>query len=107
MPNTREKLIELLDSFNRDLSQYAGDSKYFMVDDNCELADHLIANGVTVQQWISVKERLPAENDADDNGFVFAYTAENKKIIALWTDVCRFSEFVTHWMPLTEPPKGE
>ena len=59
------------------------------------------------QEWISVKDRLPTEDDADDNGFVFAYTAENKKIIALWTDVCRFSEFVTHWMPLPEAPKGE
>lgn len=56
-------------------------------------------------KWIPVTERFPTEDDADDNGFVFAYTTENKKIIARWTDVCRFSEFVTHWMPLPQPPK--
>ena len=41
-----EKLIKLLDNFTHNVSPYAGDSKYFMVDDNRELADHLIANDV-------------------------------------------------------------
>lgn len=91
----REKLIDIL------MSKPYGHSTYE------EMADYLIANGVTVQQWIPVSERLPTEEDSDDNGFVYAYTAEKRKIIALWTDVCRFSEFVTHWMPLPEPPKGE
>lgn len=58
-------------------------------------------------RWISVEDRPPTEDDADDNGFVVAYTTENKKIIARWTDVRRFNEFVTHWMPLPQPPKGE
>ena len=46
MPNTREKLIELLSAV-----QYQGNAvhgfhdKYIL---NSELADHLIANGVTV-----------------------------------------------------------
>ena len=56
----REKLIELLDNFNRDLSKYAGDPKFFVVDDNCELADHLLANGVTFErskaQWVLNKK---------------------------------------------------
>ena len=47
MPNTREKLIEVL----RDV-QYLGGLEE-------KIADHLIANGVTVQEWISVKDRLP------------------------------------------------
>ena len=89
----REKLIELIEQ------------AYFC---NIEsLADLLIANGVTVQEWISVKDRLPTEEDAINGGFVLAYTAEHKAIIALWSDVCRFSEFVTQWMPLPQPPKGE
>ena len=52
MPNTREKLIELLSAV-----QYQGNAvhgfhdKYIL---NSELADHLIANGVTVQEWIAV-----------------------------------------------------
>ena len=42
----REKLVELI-----------GDCKYW---GSCEeMADYLIANGVTVQEWISVKDRLP------------------------------------------------
>ena len=55
-------------------------------------------------KWIPVSERLPIEEDAIDGGFVLANT-EEKVIIALWSDVCRFNEFVTHWMPLPEPPK--
>ena len=45
-----EKLIELLKS-SRDV--WVADSSAKI------LADHLIANGVTVQQWIPVAERLP------------------------------------------------
>jgi hypothetical protein len=41
----REKLIELIEQ------------KYYCSIE--ELADHLIANGVTVQKWIPVTERLP------------------------------------------------
>ena len=48
MPNTRENLIELLDNFQRDLSYFAGNQKYFVVDDNVKVADYLIANGVTI-----------------------------------------------------------
>ena len=48
--DVREKLVELLDNFNRDLSKYAGNPKFFVVDDNIELADYLIARGVTVQE---------------------------------------------------------
>lgn len=44
----REKLIELLKS---------GGVRDFPF--NAALADHLIANGVTVQKWIPVTERLP------------------------------------------------
>ena len=55
MPNTREKLIELLKSaygtsFN---------APHLREHELEPLADHLIANGVTVQQWIPVTERLP------------------------------------------------
>ena len=66
-----------------------------------------VFHDIPEQRWIPVSDRLPTEEDAIEGGFVLAYTAENKVIIALWNDVCRFSEFVTHWMPLPEPPKGE
>lgn len=52
-------MVELLDNFHRDLSPFAGNEKFFVVDDNVEQAEYLITNGVTVQDWISVKDRFP------------------------------------------------
>lgn len=48
--NVREKLVELLDRFVYD--EWYG---------NGDIAEKLISNGVTVQEWISVKDRLPDE----------------------------------------------
>lgn len=106
----REKLVELLTEF------YGCDPMYYNVD-ALAIADHLVANGVTVQEWISVKDRLPEySNDgfADavlvTDGFVqhmayfvgggwrFAESGEIKE--PMWYRI-------THWMPLPQPPKGE
>ena len=46
--NVREKLVELLES-----------ARYWGSNTSEEIADHLIAHGVTVQEWISVDDRLP------------------------------------------------
>ena len=46
--DVRGKLIDLLTGHSIDTQQ---DVEY--------VADHLIANGVTVQEWISVEDRLP------------------------------------------------
>ena len=46
--DVREKLIDLLTGHSIDTQQ---DVEY--------VADHLISNGVTVQEWISVEDRLP------------------------------------------------
>ena len=46
----REKLVELLDRFVYD--EWYG---------NGDIAEKLISNGVTVQEWISVDDRLPDE----------------------------------------------
>ena len=130
----REKLIELLDGFNRDLSKYAGDPKFFVVDDNIELADHLIANGVTVQEWISVKDRLPEERDSSwaklygtkswqpglfrkcsDTVNACAERKDGRRrVVAIgmydgkwdWHKL-QDNEQVTHWMPLPPVPKGD
>ena len=77
------------------------------------IADHLIANGVTVQEWISVKDMLPK-----DNSDVLAYSriGEESRIYlacysnGVWFD-CVFNapctDTTTHWMPMPNPPKGE
>ena len=91
---------------------------------NGDIAEKLISNGVTVQEWISVKDRLP-----DETG---RYLAVKKRIApdelgGNRTDIVilRFfvddgfrmpthipdwingeiNEEVTHWMPLPKPRK--
>ena len=46
--DVREKLVELLDIIIQPGQKTLGD-----------IADYLISNGVTVQEWISVEDRLP------------------------------------------------
>ena len=118
--DARGKLVELLQV---DLSGSDGYEPEL-------IADYLIANGVTVQEWIPVTERLPEE---DGDYLVFKRFAGNA-----WSDVvsfakdgrkvgeCAFGEkwqnvwyyydsewgyirtdAVTNWMPLPQPPKGE
>ena len=92
----REKLIELMDEYLYPSSVEG-------------MADHLIANGVTIQKWIPVTERLPEE---DVRVLVWLGTGDitytqidtdrlHKKKWRRWT------KNVTHWMPLPEPPNGE
>ena len=78
-----------------------------------EIADHLIANGVTVQEWISVKDRLPEKNVNCIVHYRHAY-CDNDGYFAIgfcYHDGEKFqfdpAYKVTHWMPLPKPPKGE
>lgn len=97
--DVREKLVELLDRFVYD--EWYG---------NGDIAEKLISNGVTVQEWISVDDRLP-ENIANrvlvvcesSNGVFYAHY-EKPFWINLETDK-PFISTVTHWMPLPDAPK--
>ena len=107
MPNTREKLRELLcDVIETDgCSGHCNFPPCYLVK---ACADHLIANGVTVQKWIPVSERLPDKMQkvltVSDTGYIDVDFVDK---FGVWIgDVVRFCK-VTHWMPLPEPPKGE
>ena len=108
----REKLIELLDRFVYD-EWYSND----------DIADKLISNGVTVQEWIPASEPpkkitnkvivlckngyMGYGHYEDYKGERTWYNLESGKPFTDWDlEDCESYE-VTHWMPLPEPPKGE
>ena len=124
--DVREKLVELLKT-SACPSTFICDPtcKYYGFED-CfpeRFADYLIAHGVTVQEWISVKDRLPDNKEYDwvlaqvveDNGFMHIPTVmEYRQSRNDWFEETYgwLSEHngaftVTHWMPLPLPPKGE
>ena len=97
--DVREKLIELLKQI-----------KYVSVENAVNI---LINNGVTVQEWISVKDRLPEEKVNCIVYYQHSY-CNNDDYWAIGMCFYDGEKFqlnpaykVTHWMPLPQPPKGE
>lgn len=103
----REELIGLLGkTFQR------GDGVY-RIEDVEALADYLIANGWTKQEWISVKDRLPdkgvvvlVSDGSDYPGIAELVLRDSGRLI--WEDGnFREVKHITHWMPMPKVPKGE
>lgn len=108
--NDREKLAELLKSV---LPNFRNNMAYWGEKPIYEFADCLLANGITIQKWISVKDRLPEEKVNCIVHFKHAY-CDNDGYWAIGTcfyDGNKFQMYwsykVTHWMPIPEPPKEE
>lgn len=108
--DVREKLVELIKDGIRKGLRAKGDNR---IDYSFEdVADHLISNGVTVQEWIPVTERLPEEwTDVlvfSRFGFIetAVYTGAHGKWRVGWNGDMLEADSITHWMPLPEPPKG-
>ena len=129
MPNTREKLIELLIN-SPGLATLSGKQEEF-----AENADWLIANGVTInrgtedtpvaynlspteQKWIPVTERLPEKDGHYLCNYHFGEYPKmtfTRVLDYYATDIVPHFQHtlgdgsmkVTHWMPMPEPPKGE
>ena len=116
--DVREKLVELIRKGAR--------GHTFMPTET--IANYLVENGVTVQEWISVKDRTPTESD----GTVWVCLADafpynekepyidarhNRRITeAFYSQFSKRwhkngavlpNDAVTHWMEKPQPPKGE
>ena len=92
----REKLVELIES-----------ARYWGSGTSEEIADHLIDNGVTVQEWISVDDELPKTGEyvvciAKRNPFSrfmpMVARIENNGWVNPITE--QYISEVTRWMPL-------
>ena len=110
--DVREKLVDLIEKASYECDEGTRDL-YDMREVADGIADFLIANGVTVQEWISVDDRLPEEKVNCIVHFKHAY-CDNDDYWAIgicFYDGKKFqmdlSYKVTHWMPMPQPPKGE
>lgn len=105
--DVREKLVELqLQADIADnISENGTQHREF-------IADLMIANGVTVQEWISVDDRLP-QNFVSVLGYMTdagefppvreCYTVGNVFFFPALGDI----HPVSHWREMPKPPKGE
>ena len=111
--DVREKLVEIVKK-----------AAYSSLPSNTEdfhlnmFVTNLLSHGVTVQEWISVDDRLPKEGEyvlCVLKGFNYGGKIQVCKFVPAdkFKDKPYFEHFrngfpsVTHWMPLPEPPKGE
>ena len=112
--DVKEKLVELLVNAIID-----SDDNYGFPNTK-QVAEHLIANGVTVQEWISVKDRLPEmPPDKIAEGYVqmqvLVWCDKGRQCAWFQVDTKTFYDQpglfgtevdgVTHWMPLPEMPQ--
>ena len=105
--DVREKLVELIAK-----AKYICANDYSDHTEDEYIADTLLDNGVTVQEWISVDERLP-ENFIRVLGYMTdagefppvreCYTVGNAFFFPALGDV----HPVSHWCEMPQPPKGE
>ena len=111
--DVREKLVEIIQNSVGSCARHWAEV----------IADGLIVNGVTVQEWISVKDRLPDNKEHDwvlaqvveDNGYmhiprVMEYRQSKNDWFEEtygWLSNHNGLFAVTHWMPLPPPLKGE
>ena len=107
--DVREKLIGLIAK-----AKYICANDYSDHTEDEYIADTLLDNGVTVQEWIPVDDRLP-----DNGGYVVCIAKRNPfsrfmPMVARiekngWVNPItgQYISEVTHWMPIPQPPKED
>ena len=117
--DVREKLVEILKQ-----APFEGKvlDEWWWEEKIKRIADHLISNGITVQEWISVNDKLPPYNH---DVLVYRPNMAMKIIVdtydgyygddddewyegwALYGKDTHGNPAITHWAYLPQPPKGE
>lgn len=92
--DVKEKLVELIES-----------ARYWGSNTSEEIAENLIENGVTVQEWISVKEP-PKEKGTyivctDNGGILLGHWYGTA-----WNAGGGAKKHLAYWMEKPQPPKG-
>ena len=96
--DVREKLIDLIIDAKRTDPETGSFTEY--------IADCLINNGVTVQEWIPVTERLPDWMDGKVLVFTkYGFSICERTVNNRWRG--QHANWITHWTYLPQPPKGE
>ena len=106
--DVREKLIELIAT-----AKYICANDYSDHTEDEYIADTLLDNGVTVNEWVPVEDWLP-----EVGGYVVCIAKRNPfsrfmPMVARiekngWANPIteQYISEVTHWMPIPQPPKG-
>ena len=119
--DVREKLLDLIIDAKRTDPETGSFAEY--------LADHLIANGVTVQEWINSEEMLPqfpclaidvngnsvfipdgilTIKDKHGEWCINASLAKEVRLIdGTKIDALIWENRIAYWMPIPQPQKGE
>ena len=106
--DVREKLVDFIES-----------ARYWGSNTSEEIAENLICHGVTVQEWISVKDKLP-ENDGQYLIFTTQYFTPDHIDEIDHIDGIEISGYskrfgflsknglhAKYWCEMPKPPKGE
>lgn len=106
-PKTVDDFIKQY-SFKDEKQEYTNGAELIPVFRVKQMMEHYIANGVTVQQWIPVTEKLPTREDANETESILAiHKADGYVGRWIWDIVARHPKEFTHWMPLPQPPKED
>lgn len=125
--DVREKLVELIVWIEDQMTRaYPYTTDQFRIETT---VDHLIDNGVTVQEWISVDDKLPEvvsihkryRSTIKKSTRVLCVCVQKSGKTIVKEGYCEWYndypeprwripgtiDAVTHWMPIPQPPKGE